>query len=81
MTTDNKTTSVRPRGITGITCCKDCTRRHPSCHSHCDNYITERALLDKYKADTRRENQAEIYNKIVSMRMRDYYSKKQPRYR
>lgn len=78
MTIDNKIdcSVSTPRGITAIKCCKDCTERHPLCHSHCENYITERVLLDRYKDDVRRENQVDAYNKQRTAKIKTFYAKK-----
>lgn len=73
--------SPKPQGITSIRCCKDCTKRHASCHSHCEDYITEKALLAKYNEDRKREKAVDLYCQTVTMRIREYYSRKPPRYR
>ena len=35
-----------------IKCCKDCVspKRYPGCHSHCPEYIEEKAEYDRLKA-------------------------------
>lgn len=30
-----------------IKCCKDCTKRHVGCHSECQDYITEKRMLEE----------------------------------
>lgn len=44
-----------------IKCCKGCTppKRYPGCHSHCPEYIAEKALHDKQKADVDRQRNIE----------------------
>lgn len=44
-----------------ITCCKDCGDRHCGCHSTCEKYITQRAALDEYNEQRRKENEANKY--------------------
>ena len=38
-----------------ITCCKDCTDRHPGCHGKCEKYIQQRADYDAQKAEARKK--------------------------
>lgn len=38
-----------------ITCCKDCTERHPGCHGTCEKYIQQKADLDAAKAEARKK--------------------------
>ncbi len=33
----------------GITCCKDCSERHPGCHDKCERYIKQKADLQERK--------------------------------
>lgn len=30
-----------------VTCCKDCTDRHPKCHSDCERYLAQREEMRK----------------------------------
>lgn len=38
-----------------ITCCKDCSKRHPGCHSKCSKYIKEKSEWEEIRAKAHRE--------------------------
>jgi hypothetical protein len=38
-----------------ITCCKDCATRHPGCHASCEKYIQQKAELDSWNAEQRKQ--------------------------
>lgn len=38
-----------------ITVCKDCATRHPGCHGTCEKYIQQKAELDQWKAEQRKQ--------------------------
>ena len=44
-----------------IKCCYGCTapKRYPGCHSHCPEYIAEKAKHDKEKAEADRKRRLE----------------------
>ena len=50
-------------GLDKINCCKDCIppKRHPGCHGSCPEYLQERADLDKYKREKRKERIVKEY--------------------
>ena len=41
--------------------CKDCTKRYPGCHDHCEQYQEDKALNEKRKHDEYLKNQASMY--------------------
>lgn len=57
--------------------CKDCTERHPNCHSHCDKYIIEKAFHDAMKA----EEDEKKYAKYSAKAQRDAQVEKAIRHR
>lgn len=44
-----------------ITCCKGCQGRYVGCHSECEEYIEQKARLEKHKEVQRRESEARRY--------------------
>lgn len=78
------TNSEKPqnqRGITKISCCRNCLNRHPACHSHCASYLREKRLFEQYKSDIRKENITDTYNMIRVVALNSYYAKKRSKRR
>lgn len=42
-------------GAQKITCCHNCEKRHATCHSTCEAYISQKKAYDAKVADYRRE--------------------------
>lgn len=38
-----------------ITCCRDCADRNPGCHGTCEKYIQQKAELEAWKAEQRKQ--------------------------
>lgn len=36
-------------------CCKDCTKRHPTCHGECPDYKEEKKQYEEYKEAKRKD--------------------------
>lgn len=54
-----------------ITVCKDCGKRYPGCHSHCQEYIEEKAIYDAKKAEYNKK--ADVYSAIYANRSNQVY--------
>lgn len=60
-----------------ITCCKDCRGRYVGCHSECEEYIEQKARLEKHKELQRREDEARNYrNRLMENTMAAYACQK-----
>lgn len=49
-----------------ITCCRNCDKRYPGCHSQCPEYIEEKANYDAKKAEYNKK--ADVYSAIYGNR-------------
>lgn len=41
--------------------CKDCEKRHPSCHSHCEEYKAFRAEIDRAREARKYDSEVRFY--------------------
>lgn len=60
-----------------IRCCYKCDKRHKNCHSHCEDYLTERKALDEYNA---KQRQIKLNNQIFNDIKSDAIFKTKKRY-
>ena len=65
-----------------ISCCRYCVapKRHPGCHDHCCEYIAEKAVHDKEKAEADKKKRIEYgldsqYERGVQRAIRIYHKK------
>ncbi len=49
--------------------CKDCENRHPSCHSHCEEYKAFRAEIDREREERRYDSEIKAYNHDTRARL------------
>lgn len=52
-----------------IKCCKDCVppKRYPGCHSHCPEYIEEKAEYERLKAIDQRKR--DVQHRIINQKI------------
>lgn len=56
--------------------CKDCTERHPCCHSECDTYKQQKELYSHRNDQRLKTRDADAVKKEMVTRSRDILAKK-----
>lgn len=63
-------------------CCENCTtKRHVGCHATCEEYLADRAKLDKINAERRKQYEPENYTLGVCSAKAETRRKKERRLR